>query len=293
MISFIDKLKTNISEKNSNLCVGIDIDKKYFNKNASIDELMDYSYMVVDSTKDLAAAYKPNLAFFEEWGSKGFYWLEQLIKEIGNEHIIIADAKRGDIGSTSQAYANAYLGENAPFPSNALTVNPWLGIDSLEPFFKKASETSSGLFILVHTSNNGSKDIQEKTLTSGVKCYEHLANILRPIVEKYKGDLGLSSIGIVSGATFKEESLALRKLLPSAPFLIPGYGAQGASAKDACAPLIEDSAFPNLLNFGLINASRSILFPEEAYLAKNIEDWKKIILNKINSTNNELININK
>ncbi len=93
MISFIDKLKTNISEKNSNLCVGIDIDKKYFNKNVSVDELMDYSFMVVDATKDLAAAYKPNLAFFEEWGSKGFYWLEQLIKEIGNEHIIIADAK--------------------------------------------------------------------------------------------------------------------------------------------------------------------------------------------------------
>jgi orotidine-5'-phosphate decarboxylase len=109
VISFIDKLKTNISEKNSNLCVGIDIDKKYFNKNVSVDELMDYSFMVVDATKDLAAAYKPNLAFFEEWGSKGFYWLEQLIKEIGNEHIIIADAKRGDIGNTGLHYANAFL----------------------------------------------------------------------------------------------------------------------------------------------------------------------------------------
>ena len=88
------------------------------------------------------------------------------------------------------------------------------------------------------------KIFKRATLTSGAKCYEHLANILRPIVEKYKGDLGLSSIGIVSGATFKEESLALRKLLPSAPFLIPGYGAQGASAKDACAPLIQDTHFP-------------------------------------------------
>jgi len=187
---------------------------------------------------------------------------------------------------------NAYLGENAPYPSDAMTINPWLGIDSLDPFFKKASETSSGLFILVHTSNKGSKDIQEMPLTNGAKCYEHLAKLLKPIIENQKGDLGLSSIGIVSGATFKDESLALRKLLPSAPFLIPGYGAQGASAKDACAPLIKDSAFPNLLNFGLINASRSILFPEEAYLAKNIEEWKKLILDKINSTNNELININ-
>ena len=116
--------------------------------------------------------------------------------------------------------------------------------------------------------------------------------MLKPIIENQKGDLGLSSIGIVSGATFKDESLALRKLLPSAPFLIPGYGAQGASAKDACAPLIQDTTLPNLLNFGLINASRSILFTEEAYLAKNIEEWKKIIINNINSTNDELININ-
>ena len=206
--------------------------------------------------------------------------------------LVIMDAKRGDIGSTSQAYANAYLGKNAPFPSDALTVNPWLGIDSLEPFFKKASETGSGLFILAHTSNKGSKDIQEMPLTIGIKCYEHLANILKPIVEKHKGTSGLSSIGIVSGATFKEEALALRKILPSAPFLIPGYGTQGASAEDACAPLIPDTKKLDLQNFGLINASRSISFPEESYLVKNIEEWQNIILTKINSTNNELMNIN-
>ena len=206
--------------------------------------------------------------------------------------LVIMDAKRGDIGSTSQAYANAYLGKNAPFPSDALTVNPWLGVDSLEPFFKRASETGSGLFILAHTSNKGSKDIQEMPLKIGIKCYEHLANILKPIVEQYKGTSGLSSIGIVSGATFKEEALSLRKILPSAPFLIPGYGTQGASAKDACAPLIPDTEHQNLQNFGLINASRSISFPEESYLVKNIEEWQNIILTKINSTNNELMKIN-
>ena len=129
-------------------------------------------------------------------------------------------------------------------------------------------------------------------LSTGIKCYEHLAKILKPIVEKYRGTSGLSSIGIVSGATFREDALELRKLLPNAPFLIPGYGAQGASAKDACAPLIQDTKHSNLLNFGLINASRSILFPEEAYLAGNIEEWQKIILSKINSINNELTSIN-
>ena len=298
---FGDKLVKKIRDTKSFLCLGVDphldlipnIFDLQNNSSNIITKVEKFCFSLLDSAKDLVPAIKPQIALFEQLGPDGMKLLASLCKYAQSlNFLIIMDAKRGDIGSTSQAYANAYLGENAPYPSDAMTINPWLGIDSLEPFFKKASETSSGLFILVHTSNKGSKDIQEMPLTNGAKCYEHLAKLLRPIIENQKGDLGLSSIGIVSGATFKDESLALRKLLPSAPFLIPGYGAQGASAKDACAPLIKDSAFPNLLNFGLINASRSILFPEEAYLAKNIEEWKKIILDKINSTNNELININ-
>ena len=298
---FGDKLVKKIRNTKSFLCLGVDphldlipnIFDLQNNSSNIITKVEKFCFSLLDSAKDLVPAIKPQIALFEQLGPDGMKLLASLCKYAQSlNFLIIMDAKRGDIGSTSQAYANAYLGEKAPYPSDAMTINPWLGIDSLDPFFKKASETSSGLFILVHTSNKGSKDIQEMPLTNGAKCYEHLAKLLRPIIENQKGDLGLSSIGIVSGATFKDESLALRKLLPSAPFLIPGYGAQGASAKDACAPLIKDSAFPNLLNFGLINASRSILFPEEAYLAKNIEEWKKIILDKINSTNKELININ-
>ena len=298
---FGDKLVKKIRDTKSFLCLGVDphldlipnIFDLQNNSSNIITKVEKFCFSLLDSAKDLVPAIKPQIALFEQLGPDGMKLLASLCKYAQSlNFLIIMDAKRGDIGSTSQAYANAYLGENAPYPSDAMTINPWLGIDSLDPFFKKASETSSGLFILVHTSNKGSKDIQEMPLTNGAKCYEHLAKLLRPIIENQKGDLGLSSIGIVSGATFKDESLALRKLLPSAPFLIPGYGAQGASAKDACAPLLKDSAFPNLLNFGLINASRSILFPEEAYLAKNVEEWKKLILDKINSTNNELININ-
>ena len=298
---FGDKLVKKIRDTKSFLCLGVDphldlipnIFDLQNNSSNIITKVEKFCFSLLDSAKDLVPAIKPQIALFEQLGPDGMKLLASLCKYAQSlNFLIIMDAKRGDIGSTSQAYANAYLGENAPYPSDAMTINPWLGIDSLDPFFKKASETSSGLFILVHTSNKGSKDIQEMPLTNGAKCYEHLAKLLRPIIENQNGDLGLSSIGIVSGATFKDESLALRKLLPSAPFLIPGYGAQGASAKDACAPLIKDSAFPNLLNFGLINASRSILFPEEAYLAKNIEEWKKLILDKINSTNKELININ-
>ena len=298
---FGNRLVTKIRSSKSFLCLGVDphldLIPKIFDVNTKTSNIVGkvekFCFSLLDAAVGLVPAIKPQIALFEQLGPDGMKLLSSLCKHAHSQNfLIIMDAKRGDIGSTSQAYANAYLGKDAPFPSDALTINPWLGIDSLEPFFKKASETSSGLFVLVHTSNKGSKDIQEISLSTGIKCYEHLANILKPIVEKHKGGLGLASIGVVSGATFREESVALRKLLPNAPFLIPGYGTQGASAKDACAPLVQDIKHSNLLNFGLINASRSILFSEDSYLANNIEEWQKIILSKINSINNELISIN-
>ena len=297
---FGDRLVTKIRNSKSFLCLGVDphvdLMPKIFditNSSNIVEQVEKFCFSLLDAAVGLVPAIKPKIALLEQLGPDGMKLLSSLCKHAHSQNfLIIMDAKRGDIGSTSQAYANAYLGKDAPFPSDALTINPWLGIDSLEPFFKKASETSSGLFVLVHTSNKGSKDIQEMSLSTGIKCYEHLANILKPIVEKNKGTLGLSSIGVVSGATFREESVALRKLLPNAPFLIPGYGTQGASAKDACAPLVQDTVHSNLLNFGLINASRSILFSEDSYLANNIEEWQKIILSKINSINNELTSIN-
>ena len=297
---FGNRLVTKIRSSKSFLCLGVDphldLIPKIFDVNTKTSNIVGkvekFCFSLLDAAVGLVPAIKPQIALFEQLGPDGMKLLSSLCKHAQSQNfLVIMDAKRGDIGSTSQAYANAYLGKDAPFPSDALTINPWLGIDSLEPFFKKASETSSGLFVLVHTSNKGSKDIQEISLSTGVKCYEHLANILKPIVEKHKGALGLSSIGVVSGATFREESVALRKLLPNAPFLIPGYGTQGASAKDACAPLVQDTEHSNLLNFGLINASRSILFSEDSYLANNIEEWQKIILSKINSINNELTSI--
>ena len=297
---FGNRLVTKIRSSKSFLCLGVDphldLIPKIFDVNTKTSNIVGkvekFCFSLLDAAVGLVPAIKPQIALFEQLGPDGMKLLSSLCKHAQSQNfLVIMDAKRGDIGSTSQAYANAYLGKDAPFPSDALTINPWLGIDSLEPFFKKASETSSGLFVLVHTSNKGSKDIQEISLSTGIRCYEHLANILKPIVEKHKGALGLSSIGVVSGATFREESVALRKLLPNAPFLIPGYGTQGASAKDACAPLVQDTEHSNLLNFGLINASRSILFSEDSYLANNIEEWQKIILSKINSINNELTSI--
>lgn len=296
---FGDRLVKKIRETRSFLCLGIDphldlIPKLFNDDNSKINNVRKvekFCFSLLDAVIGKIPAIKPQIALFEQLGPDGMRLLSSFCKYAhSKDFLVIMDAKRGDIGSTSQAYANAYLGKNAPFPSDALTVNPWLGLDSLEPFFKKSQETGSGLFILVHTSNKGSHDIQEILIKEGLKCYEHLAKILKPIIEKNEGELGLSSIGIVSGATYKEQSISLRKLLPTAPFLIPGYGAQGASAYDASAPLNLDKSFPGLRNFGLINASRSILFPDKSYIVNNIEDWQSSILTELNRANNELIN---
>ena len=295
---FGDKLEEKIRKTKSFLCVGIDphldLIPRIFNDNSktnNITRVETFCFSLLEAVIGKIPAIKPQIALFEQLGPEGMSLLSSLCKYAhSKDFLVIMDAKRGDIGSTSKAYANAYLGKNAPFPSDALTINPWLGLDSLEPFFTKAKDTGSGLFILVHTSNKGSQDIQEILINRDLKCYEHLANILKPIIEKNNGKSGLSSIGIVSGATYKEQAISLRKKLPSAPFLVPGYGAQGASASEACAPLITDQIYGSLKNFGLINASRSVLFPKNSYSVKNIEEWQDVVLTELEKTNHILIN---
>ena len=295
---FGDRLVEQIRKIKSFLCLGIDphldLIPEIFNEDTTINNIKiveKFCFSLLEVVIGKVPAIKPQIALFEQLGPEGMILLSSLCRYAHSKGIlIIMDAKRGDIGSTSKAYANAYLGKNAPFPSDALTVNPWLGLDSLEPFFSKAHETGSGLFILVHTSNKGSQDVQEILTNRNLKCYEHLANILKPTIERNNGQSGLSSIGIVSGATYKEQAISLRRILPSAPFLIPGFGAQGASASEACAPLITDKSYSGLRNFGLINASRSVLFPESSYLVKNIKEWQDVILTELEKTNAELVN---
>ena len=234
MISFKEKLHNTIKEKNSNLCVGIDIDRKYFDDNVTIEELKDYSFKVVASTRDVAAAYKPNLAFFEEWGSKGFLWLEELVKEIGDSHIIIADAKRGDIGNTAKHYANAFF---KYLNCDAITVNPYMGEEAIEPF---CSDQSKGVYVLCRTSNTSASYIQDTIFDKVVS--------LSDSINKYE------NIGLVVGATDTEKMNEVRKT-NNLPFLIPGIGAQGGSLKD----VIEINK--NHAESTLINVSRSIIFP--------------------------------
>lgn len=222
------------------------------------------------------SAIKPNIAFFEQFGIEGlraFQWVCSFAKDL--KLLVIADIKRGDIGSTADAYANAYLrSKNSleqSFSADAITINPFLGFDTLEPFIKACEETGKGLFVLVRTSNPGSKDLQDAKLEDGRTSSEAIADFLNKNSERLIGKCGYSALGAVIGATHPEEAKALRKRMPKTLFLIPGYGAQGGTASDAIASFNSDKLG------GLINVSRG-LFQIDINLSK--EEWRKELLKR-------------
>ncbi len=232
---------------------------------AAIRAIDDFSMACLEQAIGNVAAVKPQAAFFEQQGPAGMQILQNLGRAaIDAGLLVIMDAKRGDIGSTSTAYAAGWIGHDAPFPSDALTVNPWLGIDTLAPFLDRADATGSGLFILNRTSNPGAGDLQDQ-MVDGQPLYQHLAALL-------------ASLGIVAGATWPEEAEALRTALVDAPFLIPGFGAQGAGAKKATSGLKRGK---HGWEGGLINSTRGLIFPKSADAAGSLDEWRHAIAETI------------
>lgn len=283
---FGDRLAAALAATKTPLCMGIDPHKAMMTPlfcdaagTPSLSGLRDFALTLVDAATGLVPAIKPQAAMFEAYGPEGVAILAETAKAAQAAGLlVIMDAKRGDIGSTSEAYANAYLGADAPFPSDALTINPWMGLDTLAPFMTRAKQTNSGLFILVRTSNKGAADLQEQTLVGGHLAYQQLAHDLAPLIEDAKGTSGLSSFGIVAGATVPEQAEDLRKILPSAPFLIPGFGAQGAGPAHATIALgRSDNSFTG----GLVNSSRGIIFCEGAQKATSLPDYKQAVKDAI------------
>ncbi|MBT6121763.1 MAG: orotidine-5'-phosphate decarboxylase [Candidatus Puniceispirillum sp.] len=291
MDNFGDRLAEANRQTQTPLCMGIDphvsmIPKLFGNAaaEAGSDEALSAIANFCDACVKIATgrvpAIKPQAAFFEMQGPKGM----QILQDLGRTAIdagllVIMDAKRGDIGSTSSAYAAAWMGHDALFPSDALTINPWLGIDTLEPFISKADTTNSGLFILNRTSNPGAGDLQDR-LVDDKPLYMHLAKMLAPIAEARVGTSGWSAIGIVAGATWPAEANALRSTLPNSPFLVPGFGAQGAGPEKALAGLHRDL---DHWQGGLINSTRGLIFPESAQDVSSIDAWNSAILAKIDT----------
>jgi orotidine-5'-phosphate decarboxylase len=212
----------------------------------------EFLHGVLEAVAEDAVAVKIQLAHFEALGAAGYQLYEDLVGPARERGLlVIADAKRGDIGSTAEAYAKAHLDRAG---SDALTVNPYLGTDSLEPFLRRAREEGKGLFVLVKTSNPSSADIQDLELASGKRVYARVAELVTGWGRETQFGEGYSSVGAVVGGTHPKEGAELRKLMLGVPFLVPGYGAQGAGPDDL-------RGFFDERGLGaVVNSSRAILY---------------------------------
>lgn len=233
----------------------------------------DFFTAVLERIAGRVAVVKPQIAFFEALGWRGIEMLSRVLSSARRQGLLILlDAKRGDIGSTARAYAEAYLGASAPMPCDAMTLNPYLGKDSLEPFVQRAIAEGCGLFVLVKTSNPGSGDYQDRQLADGPRLFEQVAASLAEQASAMAGGSGWSSLGVVVGATYPEESQRLRALLPKSLFLVPGYGAQGGSAEQAVQGFVP--GVDGRLEGGLVNSSRGILYPAAGRQA-DAKGWER------------------
>ena len=251
-LTFADRLAAEVERKRSQIVVGLDANPDLMPVELRGD-IARFCCGIIDAVAPHAVAVKPQLAFFEALGAGGIAAFEQVCTYARRAGLlVIADGKRGDIGSTARAYAEAYL-EGSPPRADALTVNPWLGRDAIEPFLGSVRRGGAGIFVLVRTSN-ASGDLQDVILTDGRPMWHHVASLVDEWGEEMIGDVGLSSVGAVVGATHPKAVAEARRLMPRTIFLLPGVGAQGGSVADL------GRAFQSGPSSALVSASRSIIY---------------------------------
>lgn len=288
-MNFTDKLIEKVKQCKNHSVVGLDprinyvpeeIQKQAFAKSTSEAEgialaFLEYNKQIIDTICDLVAAVKPQIAFYEQYGLAGFRAYEETCRYARKKGLlVVADAKRGDIGSTAEAYSDYFLGNNPySLENDCLTVNPYLGSESLEPFIKNCDANEKGIYILVKTSNKSSGEIQD--LIAGEKTiYEHVAALVVKLGKNSIGNYGYSSVGAVVGATYPEQGEILRKIMKQNYFLVPGYGAQGGTATDIVNCFNEDGLG------ALINSSRGIIAAHQQEKYKDLvaqEGWTSAI----------------
>jgi orotidine-5'-phosphate decarboxylase len=243
---FADRLTVAVERKGTPLCVGLDPDPALMPEGLGV---VEFCRGIVDAVEEVAVAVKPQSAFFEAQGAKGWAALAEVCeyaREAGL--LVIVDAKRGDVPSTAQAYAAAL----APL-ADAVTVNPYLGHDSLEPFFAR---DGLGVFVVVKTSNAGSADIQDLPVADGRPLWQHVADLVDRWGAASIGASGLSTVGAVVGATHPEVLETVRSLLPRAVLLLPGVGVQGGRPEQLAAAFAAGPAS------ALVSASRSVIYAD-------------------------------
>lgn len=267
----MDRLMEKIEKLQNPTVIGLDprpemipleIRKKYDNSVEGISKaVIEWNHRLIDAVQEIIPAIKPQLAFYEMLGIEGMKAFEDTCNYAKQKDmIIIADNKRGDIGSTAEAYAKAYLGKvsigekkESIFDVDFVTVNPYLGIDGVKPFIDICKEEGKGAFILVKTSNPYSGEIQDLRTEDGIEIYKKVALLVEEWGKELIGEKGYSSIAAVVGATYPKQLQELRQIMPHSYFLIPGYGAQGGKANDIALGFDKNGLG------GIVNASRSLI----------------------------------
>lgn len=283
-----EKLSELIKQKCNPTVMGLDPMLSYVpefirNDNSICDALFNFNKGLIDSVADLIPAVKPQSAFYEQYGLEGMKALDMTIDYASKAGLyVILDVKRNDIGSTAEAYANAYLSEDTGI--DCITVNPYLGIDGIKPFMTKAAETNKAMFILIKTSNPSSSDFQDLDC-GGVPLYRRVAD---KVVEWGSTSIaadGYNMCGAVIGATYPKQLEELRAVMPNTFILVPGYGVQGGTAQDLI------SAFDNDGGGAIVNSSRGLMC---AYMKHDdIQNYQKYTRQAVIAMKEDLANILK
>ena len=277
----IDRLINKIKETNNPTVIGLDpryellpkcVLEKYPDTLEGVSQaIVEYNKALIDETCDVIPAVKPQIAFYEMFGIPGMKAFEETCKYAKQKGmIVIADIKRGDIGSTAQGYSNAYLGktkigekEESIFDVDFVTVNPYMGTDCVKPFIEDCKKYDKGIFILVKTSNPSSGELQDVKLENGEEVYVKVAKLVEEWGKDLRGENGYSSIAAVVGATYPKQLKEIREIAPHTYFLIPGYGAQGGKVEDIALGFDKNGLG------GIVNASRSLMCAYKSELWKD------------------------
>ncbi len=237
--------------------------------------ILEFNKGIIDAVEGHVPAVKPQIAFYEMWGSAGYAAYEQTVDYAKSKDLfVIGDIKRGDIGSTCDAYAKAHFEH---IPTDCITVNAYLGEDGVKPFLKFTESAGKSMFILVKTSNPSSGQLQDRHIDEA-PVYMQMAKLVNEWGSKFIDESGYSPIGAVVGATYPEELEAIRKEIPHAYFLIPGYGAQGGGGQDVVGGFNADGLG------ALVNSSRGIIFAYQ----KNGGDYKSAALEAVKKMNEDI-----
>jgi orotidine-5'-phosphate decarboxylase len=276
---FADRLGDCVERKRTQLVVGLDpvvdllpveLQGEARGPAGAAAAVARFARGVIDAVSRHVVAVKPQLAFFEALGSHGLAAFEEVCAYARDAGLlVIADGKRGDIGSTARAYAAAYIERRGELPpvADSLTVNPYLGFEAVEPFIAACKRYGTGIFVLTKTSNSGSADVQDLRLSDGRVLWHHVAELARGWGEDLVGERGLSSVGLVVGATYPRAIGEARRLCPQQVLLLPGVGEQGASPADVAR------AFTSGPSSALVSVSRSLIY---AFRASG-GDWRSAV----------------